>query len=229
MIRWTVGSASAVLVLGLLAAPASAQLASNPVYPSFVGSGVSLKADLGGGVNEESGKANYIGGRLVVDVSIVSVWSAVGYIDGRVSDLAVDDKEIAVGGGAALNFIGTAASPVAFGLNVGGGTVGCGTECRFLDIVAGPALKLNSPTTGFGIEPWVMPRVHVSRMAFRGTSVTQMGLGGSVGVIVELAARLGFHAALDFASFPTKVTQALTVPETAPVHVGCGLHYRLGG
>jgi hypothetical protein len=214
--------------LGLFTHSTSGQIAGNPVYPSFLGTGIGLNADLGGGINEQSGEAFHLGGRLEAGLSVVSMWAGAGLLNKRVADPAVDDKEVAIGGGFALNIISSASFPVASSLNVGAGTVACDPDCTILDVVAGPAVKLNSRTQGFGIEPWVMPRIHLAKVTFLGASVVQTGFGGSAGVNVGLSSELGLHVALDIASFPARVEGTLTAPKATPIHAGVGVHYRIG-
>jgi hypothetical protein len=137
------------------------------------------------------------------------------------------DKEITLGGGAAINIIKAPILPVALTLQVGGATVGCGTDCSNLDLFAGPALKINVPTPGIGIEPWIMPRLHMSRMSTGGASVTQTGFGASGGVNINLPMGLGIHVAADLAKFPAKTSGALQALEASPLTAGIGLHYKI--
>lgn len=220
-----IGSIAVVaLLMGLVAETASAQLAGNPVYAISPGVGITLNGDFGRGVNDESGKGNYFGGRVVLGVPMVSFWVGAGQYDSRVANA---DKEITLGGGAAINLIKAPILPVALTLQVAGATVGCGTDCSTLNLVAGPALKVNVPTPGIGIEPWIMPRVNMARTSFGGSSVTQTGFGASGGVNVNLPMGLGFHVALDFANIPAKTSGIFQIPESSPITAGVGLHYKI--
>jgi hypothetical protein len=227
MKRFIGGIAVVALAMGLVAEAASAQLAGNPVYAINPGVGITLNGDFGKGINDESGKGTFMGGRVVLGVPMVSFWVGAGQYDWNSSDPAVDDKEIALGGGAAINLIKAPLLPVALSLQVGGATLGCGDDCSDLHVVAGPALRINVPTPGIGVEPWIMPRVHMSRMSFGGESVTQTGFGASGGVNISLPMGLGFHAVVDFAKIPAKTSGLLQVPKSSPMTAGFGLHYKI--
>ena len=117
--------------------------------------------------------------------------------------------------------------PYALTLQLGGGTVSCGTDCNMLDLVTGPAFKVNVHAPGLRIEPWVMPRVHVSRTSFRGESVLQPGFGVSLGVNLSIPSGFGMHAVLDFADFSRSTSGSLTVPKASPYTGGIGIHYKI--
>jgi len=227
MKRFIGGLAVVTLAMGLVAETASAQLHGNPVYAISPGVGVTLNGDFGKGINDESGKGTYMGGRVVLGVPMVSFWVGVGQYDANHIDPNVDDKEITMGGGAAINLIKAPLLPVALTLQVGGATVGCGTDCSNLNLVAGPALKINVPTPGIGVEPWIMPRVHMTRMSFGGESISQTGFGASAGLNINLPVGLGFHAVVDFANFAEKTSGIMTALESSPMTASIGLHYKI--
>jgi hypothetical protein len=154
---------------------------------------------------------------------MVSFWVGGGLYDARTGA----DKEVTIGGGAAINLIKAPVLPVALTLQVGGATVGCGTDCSVLNVFAGPALKVNLPTPGIGIEPWIMPRVHMSRTSFGGESLTQKGIGASGGVNINLPMGLGFHAAVDFANLGETTSGVMTALSRSPMTAGIGLHYKI--
>ncbi len=204
------------LAMGLVAELASAQLTGNPVYAINPQVGVTLNGDFGRGINDESGKTNYLGGRIVLGVPMLSFWVGGGLWDSRIAGA---ETEVTLGGGAALNLIKAPLLPVALSLQVGAGTMSCGTDCSTLTVVAGPALRINVPTPGVGIEPWVMPRVHVSRATVMGNSGTETGFGASGGININLPMGLGFHAVVDML--------AIGDPSMTPVTAGAGLHYTI--
>ena len=227
MTRLTGGWAAAVLVMGVLADPASAQLDGNPVYAINPGVGVTFAADFAGGLNSGSGKAHYFGGRVVVGVPTVSFWAGAGRVDMRNPDPTVDDKEITIGGGAAINLIKAPVFPVALTVQVGGATASCGSDCSDVYLIAGPALKVNLPTPGVGVEPWVMPRVHLSRRRESAETVMRTGIGASGGLNVSLPIGLGIYAAVDLARFPARNSGTLTVLKATPMTAGIGIHYKI--
>lgn len=223
-----VGSIAVIaLAMGLVVESASAQLAGNPVYAINPGVGITLAGDFGRGINDESGKANFFGGRVILGVPMLSFWVGAGQVDFRNPDPNVDDKEITLGGGAAINLIKAPLLPVALTLQAGGSTMSCGDDCTDLHLVAGPALRVNVPTPGVGIEPWVMPRVHMSRQSVGGETVTQTGFGASGGINVNLPMGLGFHAVVDYAKIPEGTSGLWTIDEAKPMLVGIGIHYKI--
>jgi opacity protein-like surface antigen len=211
------------LAMGLAAEATSAQLHGNPVYAINPGVGITLAGDFGKGINDESGKGNFMGGRIVLGVPMVSFWVGGGQYDPR----GGMDKETTIGGGAAINLIKAPILPVALTLQVGGATVSCGDDCSGLNVFVGPALKINVPTPGIGIEPWIMPRVNLSRTSFAGESITQKGFGASGGVNINLPMGLGVHAVVDFAKFGETTSGIMTALERSPMTAGIGLHYKI--
>jgi opacity protein-like surface antigen len=219
------GIAVVALAMGLVAEAASAQLASNPVYAINPGVGITLAGDFGRGLNDESGKTQFYGGRVILGVPMLSFWVGGGVWDPRSSFV---DKQTALGGGAAINLIKAPVLPVALTLQVGGSTLSCGDECDSdIHLVAGPALRINVPTPGVGIEPWVMPRVHMSRYSADGETATQTGFGASAGINVNLPVGLGFHAAVDFSKLPDVTEGTLVMPDMSPMYGGIGIHYKI--
>lgn len=216
--------AIAALAMVLVTEAASAQLAGNPVYAINPGIGVTLNGDFGRGVNDDSGEGNFYGGRVVLGVPMLSFWVGGGMYDSGVPNA---DSEVTLGGGAAFNLIKAPILPVALTLQVGGGTVGCGTDCSELNLVAGPALRINVPTPGIGIEPWIMPRLQLSRVSAGETDITQTGFGASGGVNINLPMGLGIHAAADFASLPESTSGLVTILESQPFTAGIGVHYKI--
>ena len=223
MKRFIGGIAVVALAMGLVAETASAQLHGNPVYAISPGVGITLNGDFGRGMNDDSEKGNFMGGRVVLGVPMVSFWVGGGLYDARTGA----DKEVTIGGGAAINLIKAPVLPVALTIQVGGATVGCGDDCSILNLFAGPALKINVPTPGIGIEPWIMPRVHMSRTSFLGESITQKGIGASGGININLPMGLGFHAVVDFANFGETTSEIMTALSSTPMTAGVGLHYKI--
>jgi hypothetical protein len=211
------------LAMGLAAEATSAQLHGNPVYAINPGVGITLNGDFGRGMNDDSDKGNFMGGRVVLGVPMVSFWVGGGLYDA--GDGA--DKETTIGGGAAINLIKAPLLPVALTLQAGGATVTCGDNCSGLNMFVGPALKINVPTPAIGIEPWIMPRVHMSRTSFGGESITQKGIGVSGGLNINLPMGLGLHAVVDFANFGEATSGIITALSATPMTAGIGLHYKI--
>ena len=216
MKRFIGGIAVVALALGLLADAASAQLTGNPVYAINPGVGVTLNADFGRGLNDDSGKDQVFAGRVVLGVPTVSFWVGGGLWDSRIEGA---DKEVTLAGGAAINLIKAPLLPVALTLQAGAGRVSCGTDCSTLTAILGPSLKINVPVPAIGVEPWIMPRVQLTRGSLGGVSDTDFGIGASAGVNVKLPAGPGFHLAVDWSRSGD--------PSTEPIVAGIGVHYSI--
>ena len=88
-----------------------------------------------------------------------------------------------------------------------------------INVPIGVGFAFSVPTPGVSIEPWVAPRIQISRVSldvagFSG-SETNTDFGISGGVNIGLATGIGIHAALD----------VLGVSGATPVTFGIGLHY----
>ena len=228
MKRFVCGIGVLALALGIAADSASAQLAGNPVYAVNPAVGVTLNGDFGLGVNEESGKNKYAGGRIALGIPMISFWAGAGLM---MDTLDATDHELTFGGGAAINLIKAPVLPVALSFQAGGGYVSCETaaitDCSKLTLIAGPALRINLPSPAVRVEPWVMPRVHMTRKSQGGESVMQTGFGASGGLNINLPMGLGFHVVADLATLPRKVSGALTAAKQSPLTVGVGIHYTI--
>ncbi len=215
MKRLLCSAAALAMLTTIVADPANAQLAGNPVYAINPGVGVTLAADFGRGINDVSGKTNYLGGRVVVGVPMVSFWAGGGIWDPR----GGADKQVAIAGGAAINLIKAPLLPVALSMQAGAGRVSCGTDCSSLNAVLGPSLKINVPVPAVRVEPWIMPRVSFSRTTIAGTSDSDFGIGASAGVNLKLPAGPGIHLAVDWSRVGD--------PSREPIVAGIGIHYTI--
>jgi hypothetical protein len=223
MKRFVGGITTLALASGFATNPAVAQLAGNPVYAITPSVGITLSPDYGRGlVTDESAKTDFFGGRLVVGLPAVSFWVGGGAYDNRTTGA---DMEITLGGGAAVNFLKTPSLPVALSLQMGGGTVPCGTDCSTINAYAGPALKINVVGAVNSVHPWVMPRVQFTHFSMSGASVNQVGFGGSGGINLTLPFGLGIHGAVDLAIFEEAISGAMIAEKRSPLVVGGGLHY----
>jgi len=215
--------ACVVFAVGTLADSAAAQLPGNPVYALTPRVGVTLSGDYGRGLKVgDSQFTHYFGGRLTVGLPDASFWVGGGQYDSRERGA---DKEIAAGGGVAVNFLKAPTLPVALSLQVGGGMVPCGDDCTAINATAGPVLKINVVGAVDIVHPWIMPRAHVTRYQISGGYLDQVGFGGSAGLSVTLPFGLGFHGALDFSVFEERSSGAIFAVERSPLVAGGGIHY----
>lgn len=207
--------AAAALVLGLSARPAAAQLMNSPVFFSpNAGTGLTVGADYGLGVNDNSGKGYSINGRAELGLPMINVGIAVGQFQPN------------GGGNGTINFAGNAGLTL-MSLPLTGVSVSAHAAAGYwsksgtsnLSVPIGLTLGIKPPSPGVSFEPWVSARVEMNRAsATIGTvsaSTTNTNVGASVGVNVGLPMGLGLHAAVDY----------LAVSGGAPVLFGIGAHY----
>ena len=98
------GIALGALMLGLSIQPAAAQMHGFINYPAIGGVGVKISGDYGRGLNDESLKSNYFGGRAELGIPFVNFWAGIGSVKAD-DDFVVGENssEISYGGGAAFN------------------------------------------------------------------------------------------------------------------------------
>jgi hypothetical protein len=189
------GFALIALVLGLSSEAASAQFDALPVYGAVGGVGVTIMGDYGRGLNDESGKTNYFGGRIELGLPMVNFYAGAGSFkpegDGAESSLTF-------GGGAAVKLPVGAEAPVAVKVQAGFGYVSEDTY-SFMRVPAGVVLAFNVPSTQVAVTPWIMPRVDWQRVSPDvGDSQSEFGFGASGGLAIVLPVGLDFHAAVDW-------------------------------
>lgn len=217
--------AVALVALAGFAMPASAQMVGNPVYVSPKhGTGLSIAADYGRGLNLDSGKPNYFGGRATLGLPMLSISAGAGSVKptGGTSN-------ISFGGNVAVNLIKAPVMPVALSVFAGAGYLKSGsgaTAVKNLNVPAGVALAFDVPSPSLSVEPWVAPRVQLAQTKFGGASVSQIGFGASAGVNVGLPMGVGFHAALEYMTYAAKTSGTLTAAKVSPFMIGLGAHYK---
>jgi hypothetical protein len=197
-----------VTVLGLLASPALAQMVGNPVYFSpKAGVGLTIAGDYGRGLNDNSGKMNYFGGRATLGLPMFAIT-----LGGGSAKPSGGTSTTSFGADAAVTVIKGPMVPVSVSLQAGVGSYKVlGT--RVYNVPVGAALAFNVKSPGASVEPWVAPRLNI----VHSTGSTQSKFGASGGVNVGLPSGLGFHVALDY----------VAISGAAPLTAGAGLHYAI--
>ncbi len=208
----------------LVAGPARAQLEGIPVYFSPKGgTGFTLAGDVGRGINDDSGKNTALAARATLGISAVSLSAGIGTL---MLDNA--DDQITYAGSLAIRLVGGALLPIAVSLQGGVGFVsselGAFSADR-LTIPIGVGFGLNIPSTAFLFEPWIAPRVQISRLTANDESETQATLGLSAGVTLGFAMGLALHAAIDWANLDSSTFTGFTIPSSNPATLGVGLSY----
>lgn len=201
-----------VSVFGLVASPALAQMLGNPVYFSPKQAvGLTIAGDYGRGLNDNSGKTNYFGGRATLGLPMVAITAGVGS-----AKASVGDALMSFGGDVAVKVLKGPMVPVTVSLQAG---LGYNSESgvKTMHIPVGAALAFNVKSPGASVEPWVAPRLDMMRVSAGGASATDTNIGASGGVNVSMPSGLGFHVAADY----------IAVSGAAPILVGLGVHYNI--
>ena len=224
----TVQLFTVVLAVAVLTVPAHGQLSGLPDYFSPKGTtGLTLSGDYGRCTSECGGGLNpsFIGARATLGLPIVTIGVGGGSYN---TDVSGADKEITFASNVAVRLIGGALLPVSVNVQAGVGFLKVGDlttdfiELTTTTVPIGVGIAANVPTPGASIEPWIAPRIQVTRTKLElflggplsGTSTdTHFGISG--GVNIGLAGGLGFHAAFDY----------LNLNGVSPITIGVGLHY----
>lgn len=221
---------ASALALCFLAVPATGQLVGNPIYFSPRGTtGLMIAGDYGRGLNEASGKANFVGVRGALGISPVTVSAGIGILD-------ADETDVTFGGNLEARVFGGSLSDVSVSVLGGAGYMKTGdpsaSELEILSLPLGIGLGLRIPTSGFSVEPWVAPRLHIQRAtatfaAFPHDifiSETDTRFAVSTGANLETAAGLGFHAAVDYLA---RTIDLIRGRHISPLRFGIGAHYTI--
>ena len=207
-------------VLGLLATPALAQMIGNPVYfNQSGGTGITLNADYGRGLNTASTKTNYFGGRATLGLPMVAI--TVGAGSAKPSG---GTSETSFGGDVAVNVVKGPMVPVKLGLQAGAAYSSV-SGVKTTRVPAGVVLTFNVKSPGASVEPWVAPRIDYEHVSSGGISGSSTHVGASAGLNVGLPSGLGFHVALDY--LYVKGAGAISSSDVSPFFVGAGVHYAI--
>jgi hypothetical protein len=203
------------LAAGLIATatPAQAQLAGIVNYAVPVGGempATHLVGEFGRGLNEDSGKLNAfavaagrtgVGGRG-------SVFLGASMLDAPV------ESEYSFGGVFAVG-VSQPTSPTQISVQAGIGYMSPADGVTLWSVPVGVALQGSSAQRSGSLNYWVMPRVHMSRLAVDGfDSEMETDFGASGGAGFTTASGFGFHAAID-----------LLAQDPSIFTLGAGVHY----
>ena len=217
----------AALIMGssLLAGPAVAQMNSIPVYFNPKGgTGLLVAADLGRGINAESGKNTAVAFRTALGIGPVTIGGSVGRVNPDEGVLVVDRKwETQYMGNIALRVFGGGLLPVSISLQGGVGVLDISDlSTKIVTVPIGLGIGFRVPTPGFSFDPWIAGRYTFVRNEVGLVTVNQNSFGISGGLNFNFLMGLGFHVAGDWQRNPFK---SVTVPETKPFVLGIGLNY----
>jgi hypothetical protein len=216
------------LIVGIVVAqPAAAQMAGNPVYvPVGMGTGVNLAGDFGRGLNDASFKSTYFGARATLGLPMLYVTVGGGSIKPSDDFAPGAESEIALGGAVGLKILNLPLVPVKVSAQVGAGYLKAGDDKQY-DLPVSVAVALKLPTPGLSISPWVAPRLHVRRVAPAvGDSDTDARIGASGGVNGTFG-MIGVHLAVDYVRFSAPAGSGLSSSDVSPWIFGAGLSFGL--
>lgn len=219
----------ATLALTLAAGTAAAQQIGNPVYYSPQhGLGFTIGLDYGRGLNDASTKSNYIGGRAILGLPFVTVSAGAGVVNPDEALITGAESDFTFGGTAAISLLSAPLLPVAVAVQAGVGYLkqsGTGGDITTLRVPVGAVLGLKVPNPAVRIEPWVAPRLDVTRTS-NGTSNTETNFGVSAGINLGMSSGLGVHAVIDYLAVTTDIVGASN-SDVSPFYVGAGVHFKL--
>lgn len=201
----------AALALGLVAAPAQAQLFGLPVAYSPAAAGVTIGGMFGRGLNTASGKSNSAGGMVTIGLPTFQVSAGASYV-GFGGDNPIE--KISFGGNAGYKLPLPPETPVSVAVVAGVGYLSADGTTQ-LSVPVGPALSINVPSTGVAVTPWVSPQFRYFRTSGGGFSGSSSSWGVAGGVCVGFGPGVGVNLALDYHG------------ESEAFLVGAGLHYTI--
>lgn len=233
------------LALTVLAGSAAAQMTGNPVYATTYGTGITLAPDFARCTSNctNGGNPTFIGVRALVSLPLIKFGVGVGQYNPDVTILGVEaSKETTYQANLAFTVFGGPLIPVSVALHAGVGLSKIGSptdpvlagELKNFIVPIAVALSLNIPTPGFNLEPWIAPRIQISRQTADGFGLlsvvteTNLEFGFSAGVNGGLPMGLGFHAAIDFVQDSPFTAIDPAAVDQSIVTFGLGVHYTFG-
>lgn len=207
------------LSLSLLAAASlRAQAAGLPVINSGITSGIGLSLDAG--IPNDAAGGGWAGG-----ATVKAGFGILG-VSGTVSRLDPDAGDAVWSGGATANMkvFGGPLVPIAVTLQGGAGYVAPEFRClspgacdiKEWHFPVGLGISFTIPNPALAIKPWIAPRADILRTSQTGSeSNTDVGIGVSGGVELNLLNGMGLHVAYDWAKHD----------DVKPAIFSAGFHY----
>ncbi|UCG84955.1 MAG: hypothetical protein JSW71_13510 [Gemmatimonadota bacterium] len=232
MKRFLGAIALAALIVGFCVESATAQMNGFVNYPAVGGVGVKLFGDYGRGLNEESLKSNYFGGRAELGLPFVNFWAGIGSVKADSATVgAATSSEMTYGGGASFNILKGPLVPVHVAVQAGFGylkrDLGNNVSSKVTKIPFGLSAAINLPTPGVGVKPWAYAfGEYQSRSETGAESESKVGFGISGGLEVNLQMGLGLYAALNWSSIDFGAEGETDTTES-PLFLGVGLSYKI--
>ncbi len=221
------------LIMGssLLASPAGAQMNSIPVYFNPKGgTGLMVAADLGRGINDESGKNTAVAFRTALGIGPVTIGGGIGIVNPDQGGAVGRKSQTQYMGNFAMRVFGGGLLPVSISFQGGVGVLDISDlDTKIVTVPIGLGIGFSVPTPGFSFDPWIAGRYAFVRNEVAALTANQNSFGISGGLNFNFLMGLGFHVAGDWQQNPlervTSGSGTLTVPETRPFVFGIGLNY----
>lgn len=212
------------VMLGVLAAPAAAQLNSIPVYTSPKGgTGITLYGDYGKGLNDASGKSRALAVRAVVGLAALQLGAGIGTVNPEFGGQRQNKFQWMAT--AALRLIGGGVLPLAVNVQAGYGRVELAQDSTEINIPISVGVGFSPPLPGFSLELWAAPRYSIRDVKIGDLSVGQNGFGISAGASLGFSMGLGVYGAVDWEYLGEETGSVFDLPSTKPAVVGVGLSY----
>jgi len=208
--------------------PLAAQLKSVPVYPLVAArQGWAGALDYGSGLNDASGHARHLGGRLGGGTGRLQMAVAAGAWDAGASTSAQ------VGSTALLRVLGERSGGLGLHAMAGAGYTRAGpadTATTYWTFPFGVALVRSGwRTTRGAVTPWLMSRLEISQTSFSAVRAARTGVGVSAGVAAAVHGRLGLHVAFDWLRTFEHRAVGIALPGGNLFTAGVGAHLLLSG
>ncbi len=223
--------AALIMGLSLFASPAVAQMNSIPVYFNPKGgTGLLVAADLGRGINDESGKNTAVAFRTALGIGPVTIGGSVGLVNPFEGVAVGRELETQYMGNIALRVFGGGLLPASISLQGGVGVLDISDlSTKVVTVPIGLGIGFSVPTPGFSFDPWIAGRYAFVRNEVSSLTANQNSFGISAGLNFNFLMGLGFHVAGDWQKNPLKIVTSgpstLTVAESKPFVLGIGLNY----
>ncbi len=231
MKRFMTFGAALIMGLSLFASPAAAQMNSIPVYFNPKGgTGLLVAADLGRGINDESGKNTAVAFRTALGIGPVTIGGSIGIVNPDQGGAVGRKSETQYMGNFALRVFGGGLLPVSISLQGGVGVLDISdVGTKVVTVPIGLGIGFSVPTPGFSFDPWIAGRYAFVRNEVASLTANQNSFGISAGLNFNFLMGLGFHVAGDWQKNPLKIVTSgldtLTLLETKPFVLGIGLNY----
>lgn len=191
-------TAGAVLLLLMLAAPATAQVPGLPVYGGGFSSGLTFGGTVGFAPSDSpSGKGVAYAGSATLGVGPIGLTGIVSRFDPSSSG-----REAFTQAGGLLTWKAFGGPLIPLALYLQGGfsrreddSAGPGNpEVTRTSIPVGAGISLVIPSVIVAIKPWIAPRLQISRTSVSGNANTDTDLAFSAGVDLTTLSGFGFRA-----------------------------------